>query len=219
MLPLAVFAWLAATAWLRPLSLPDEGRYVGVALEMLLSGNWLVPTLDTLPYFHKPPLFYWIPPPRMATLRHQRVGGPAGLAARRYRLRAGLYRFLAALGREASSAPRLARAGDDAALLRRRAIRQSGHACFGLHRRHDPVLRTRRAGVRRRSSAARRAGGCICARCFRSSCQRAYRCRPSGPWSSCVWSFLISAACCPSASHLAAGGLAVLPSCGFPGLP
>ena len=55
----AVFAWLAATAWLRPLSLPDEGRYVGVAFEMLWSGNWLVPTLDTLPYFHKPPLFYW----------------------------------------------------------------------------------------------------------------------------------------------------------------
>lgn len=52
--------WLAATAWVRPLSLPDEGRYVGIAWEMLRSGNWLVPTLDGLPYFHKPPLFYWI---------------------------------------------------------------------------------------------------------------------------------------------------------------
>jgi 4-amino-4-deoxy-L-arabinose transferase-like glycosyltransferase len=59
-LGLAVFVWLAALAWLRPLSLPDEGRYVGVALEMLWSGNWLQPTLDTLPYFHKPPLFYWL---------------------------------------------------------------------------------------------------------------------------------------------------------------
>jgi 4-amino-4-deoxy-L-arabinose transferase-like glycosyltransferase len=59
-LSLAVFLWLAASAWLRPLSLPDEGRYVGVALEMLWSGNWLLPTLDTLPYFHKPPLFYWL---------------------------------------------------------------------------------------------------------------------------------------------------------------
>ena len=56
----AVFVWFAATAWLRPLALPDEGRYVGVALEMLWSGDWLVPTLDTLPYFHKPPLFYWL---------------------------------------------------------------------------------------------------------------------------------------------------------------
>jgi 4-amino-4-deoxy-L-arabinose transferase-like glycosyltransferase len=59
-LSLAVFLWLAALAWLRPLSLPDEGRYVGVASEMLWSGNWLLPTLDTLPYFHKPPLFYWL---------------------------------------------------------------------------------------------------------------------------------------------------------------
>ncbi|MCC7099811.1 MAG: glycosyltransferase family 39 protein [Rubrivivax sp.] len=40
--------------------LPDEGRYVGVAWEMLQSGDWLTPTLDGLPYFHKPPLFYWI---------------------------------------------------------------------------------------------------------------------------------------------------------------
>jgi hypothetical protein len=25
-----LFAWLAATAWLRPLMSPDEGRYAGV---------------------------------------------------------------------------------------------------------------------------------------------------------------------------------------------
>jgi 4-amino-4-deoxy-L-arabinose transferase-like glycosyltransferase len=56
----AVFSWLAATAWMRPLDLPDEGRYVGVAWEMVRSGNWLVPTLDAMPYFHKPPLFYWL---------------------------------------------------------------------------------------------------------------------------------------------------------------
>lgn len=52
--------WLAATAGLRPLMLPDEGRYAGVAWEMLRSGDWLTPTLNGLPYFHKPPLFYWI---------------------------------------------------------------------------------------------------------------------------------------------------------------
>lgn len=40
--------------------LPDEGRYVGVAFDMFLSGNWLTPSLDGLPFFHKPPLFYWI---------------------------------------------------------------------------------------------------------------------------------------------------------------
>ncbi|TMH08508.1 MAG: phospholipid carrier-dependent glycosyltransferase [Betaproteobacteria bacterium] len=52
--------WLAAGIGLRPLALPDEGRYVGVAWEMLRDGQWLVPTLDGLPFLHKPPLFYWI---------------------------------------------------------------------------------------------------------------------------------------------------------------
>ena len=52
--------WLAFTAWLRPLTLPDEGRYVGVAWDMLRTGDWLTPRLDGLPFFHKPPLFYWI---------------------------------------------------------------------------------------------------------------------------------------------------------------
>ena len=55
-----ILLWLLATAWARPLMLPDEGRYVGVAWEMLRSGDWLTPTLNGLPYFHKPPLFYWI---------------------------------------------------------------------------------------------------------------------------------------------------------------
>ena len=54
------FAWLAFSIGLRPLTLPEEGRYVGVAWEMLRSGDWLVPTQDGLPFFHKPPLFYWI---------------------------------------------------------------------------------------------------------------------------------------------------------------
>lgn len=53
-------AWLTLFAGIRPLMLPDEGRYVGVAWQMLVSGDWLVPTLDGLPFFHKPPLFYWL---------------------------------------------------------------------------------------------------------------------------------------------------------------
>ena len=57
---LVVLAWLAWSIGLYPLTLPDEGRYVGVAWEMLRSGNWLVPTEDGLPFFHKPPLFYWL---------------------------------------------------------------------------------------------------------------------------------------------------------------
>lgn len=52
--------WLAITAGLRPLMLPDEGRYFGIAWEMVQGGNWLVPSLDGMPFFHKPPLFYWL---------------------------------------------------------------------------------------------------------------------------------------------------------------
>lgn len=55
-----IVLWLGATAWMRPLTVPDEGRYVGVAWEMMRSGDWLTPTLNGLPFFHKPPLFYWI---------------------------------------------------------------------------------------------------------------------------------------------------------------
>lgn len=72
----AVFAWLLATAWVRPLMAPDEGRYGGVALAMLRSGDWLVPRLDGLPFFHKPPLFYWIGAAAMS------VTGPVEWAAR-----------------------------------------------------------------------------------------------------------------------------------------
>ncbi|MDP9045634.1 MAG: glycosyltransferase family 39 protein, partial [Pseudomonadota bacterium] len=57
---LGLFAiWLLATLGLRPLLLPDEGRYADVARAMW-QGSGLVPTLDGLPFFHKPPLFYWI---------------------------------------------------------------------------------------------------------------------------------------------------------------
>ena len=56
---LVLALWLLAPLGLRPLMLPDEGRYVGVAREMLL-GDGLVPTLHGLPFFHKPPLMYWI---------------------------------------------------------------------------------------------------------------------------------------------------------------
>jgi len=57
---LAIGAWLAFLAWIRPLTLPDEGRYAGVAWDMLRSGSHAVPLLDGMPYFHKPPLYYWL---------------------------------------------------------------------------------------------------------------------------------------------------------------
>lgn len=43
-----------------PLQNLNEGVYARVALEMIDSGRWIVPTLDGVPYLEKPPLLYWI---------------------------------------------------------------------------------------------------------------------------------------------------------------
>lgn len=71
-----IMCWFSFSAWVRPLMLPDEGRYVGVAWEMLRSGDWLVPRINGLPFFHKPPLFYWI------TAASLELFGPNALSAR-----------------------------------------------------------------------------------------------------------------------------------------
>jgi len=76
-LPLVLLAlWLLAGAPWRAVALPDEGRYGGVAYEMLAGSDPLTPTLYGLPYFHKPPLMYWLD---MAALR---LLGPVPLALR-----------------------------------------------------------------------------------------------------------------------------------------
>ena len=46
--------------WVRPLASPDEGRYSQIPIEMVKSGNYVSPTLNDMPYFYKPPLFYWL---------------------------------------------------------------------------------------------------------------------------------------------------------------
>lgn len=43
-----------------PLVTPDEGRYPDVARHMLLSGDWIVPYLNGVVFFHKPILYYWL---------------------------------------------------------------------------------------------------------------------------------------------------------------
>ena len=49
---------LLILAAFRPLALPDEGRYAEIGRWMVVSGDWLAPRLNGLPFFHKPPLLY-----------------------------------------------------------------------------------------------------------------------------------------------------------------
>ena len=62
-------AWLLVGAWAvlvvtalltRPLLPVDETRYVGVAWEMWLRGDFLVPFKNGQPYSDKPPLLFWL---------------------------------------------------------------------------------------------------------------------------------------------------------------
>ncbi|MBU1695258.1 MAG: glycosyltransferase family 39 protein [Verrucomicrobia bacterium] len=53
---LALFWQLGA----RGLNEPDEGRYASVAVEMIRSGNWLVPHFQGSVHLSKPPLTYWL---------------------------------------------------------------------------------------------------------------------------------------------------------------
>ena len=55
-----LWLFLLVLASLRPLSLPDEGRYADVGRWMLMSGDWLAPRLNGIPFFHKPPLLHWL---------------------------------------------------------------------------------------------------------------------------------------------------------------
>jgi 4-amino-4-deoxy-L-arabinose transferase-like glycosyltransferase len=56
MLALLVFAFQGS----RGIWEPDEGRYTSVAINMLRSGDWLVPTIDgEHPHLTKPPMTYW----------------------------------------------------------------------------------------------------------------------------------------------------------------
>lgn len=67
---------VVATLAGRPLIPIDETRYVGVAWNMWVRGDWWVPFLDGAPYSDKPPLLFWL------ILGGWRAMGPCELWAR-----------------------------------------------------------------------------------------------------------------------------------------
>ncbi|MFZ4536628.1 ArnT family glycosyltransferase [Propionivibrio sp.] len=61
LLALSMLVLLTLVAiFLRPMTPIDETRYVGVAWEMWLRGDFLVPFKNGAPYSHKPPLMIWM---------------------------------------------------------------------------------------------------------------------------------------------------------------
>ncbi len=82
--------WLVATAAWRPLLVPDEGRYASIAFHMLV-GDPLVPMLNGLPFFHKPPLLYWIDMAAFSVLGVNPFAARMGPALGAFVLGASLY--------------------------------------------------------------------------------------------------------------------------------
>jgi len=58
----------------------SEGRYAECGREMLESGNWLIPTLDSTPHWTKPPMTYWAIASGMAALGKNEWGARLYLA-------------------------------------------------------------------------------------------------------------------------------------------
>lgn len=85
-------AWADALPWALPsaaliatcgwfgLMEPTETRYAEIAREMLTSGDWLVPRLNGIPHFHKPPLAYWAAAAGMGSVGVNEWGARLGVA-------------------------------------------------------------------------------------------------------------------------------------------
>lgn len=57
---LVVAALLFFSRLRSPLLEPDEARYAEIPREMLAEGQFVLPVLHGAPYYHKPPLLYWL---------------------------------------------------------------------------------------------------------------------------------------------------------------
>ncbi|HYX26254.1 MAG TPA: phospholipid carrier-dependent glycosyltransferase [Thermoanaerobaculia bacterium] len=60
LLALAAFLVFFAGLGAYPLIEPDEGRYAEIPREMLAGGDFVLPHLNGVLYFEKPPLYYWL---------------------------------------------------------------------------------------------------------------------------------------------------------------
>jgi len=80
----------------RGLNEPDEGRYAEISREMVASGDWIIPCLNGIEHFQKPPLIYW------ASAASITIFGPRDWAARLPSALAALWLIAATawLGRE-----------------------------------------------------------------------------------------------------------------------
>jgi len=111
-LALALFAGLSVLGvLLRPAMPIDETRYLTVAWEMRVSGDWLVPHLNGMPYSHKPPLLFWLI--NLVWL----VTGPSEIAARLVAPAFGLASIWATARLARRLLPDVAGVGGNAALM------------------------------------------------------------------------------------------------------
>jgi len=67
-----VILYILPLGW-RELFVPDETRYGEIPREMIAGGDWVVPHLNGLRYFEKPPLGYWVHAGSMLLFGENRV--------------------------------------------------------------------------------------------------------------------------------------------------
>lgn len=82
----------------RPYLVPSEARYIEIPRQMLATGDWLTPRINGVPYFEKPPLFYWMQAAVMGVFGYGEFAGrivtalfSAGCCAVTYAVAAMLY--------------------------------------------------------------------------------------------------------------------------------
>jgi len=76
---LPALAIVVTCGWLGLIE-PTEARYAEIAREMMARGDWLVPHLNGIPHFHKPPVAYWVAAGGMSALGVNEWGARLGVA-------------------------------------------------------------------------------------------------------------------------------------------